>query len=221
MVGGDRLDITLTAAEGADVLVTTPGAAKWYRTIAGPAAQNLATHLASDAVFQLVPQPTIVFDGADVRLNTQHRIQLGARFVAWDILALGGRHQQALVSGRLRARTDVFIGTSLQYHEGMAFAAADPFTASPLGLGGAGVVATFLASAPAIDAAMLAAARATRAPDGLRHAATILPGAQPLLVIRALGTCADAAFRWFSDLRDALTPSLLGRPATHPRIWYT
>src|SRR5258708_12333052 len=37
IAGGDELDLAVTAGGGAAVLLTTPGAAKWYRS-AGPAA---------------------------------------------------------------------------------------------------------------------------------------------------------------------------------------
>src|SRR5688572_3671118 len=49
IAGGDELDLQTRAGEGACVLLTTPGAGKWYRS-AGPwATQSLAFEAGRDA----------------------------------------------------------------------------------------------------------------------------------------------------------------------------
>jgi urease accessory protein UreH len=87
IAGGDELSLKVGTENGAAALLTTPGAAKWYRSARAWARQ--------DAVFDVkgalewLPQETIVFDGA--LAETAYDVNLGAaaRFIGWDIVCLG------------------------------------------------------------------------------------------------------------------------------------
>ena len=62
IVGGDQLSVHVRAAPQSSVLMTTPGAGKWYRS-AGPwASQKLRFDVSGS--LEWLPQETIVFDGA-------------------------------------------------------------------------------------------------------------------------------------------------------------
>src|SRR5712664_2458167 len=74
IAGGDELEIGARAAEGAHALLTTPGAARWYRT-AGPwASQCLDLEIADGACIEWLPQETLVYDGALADLRTEVRL---------------------------------------------------------------------------------------------------------------------------------------------------
>jgi len=87
IAGGDELTLNLIAGKGASVLLTTPGAAKWYRS-SGPWAKQAAQFDVQE-VLEWLPQETIAFDGA--RAQTAYDVNLGAQagIIGWDIVCLG------------------------------------------------------------------------------------------------------------------------------------
>jgi hypothetical protein len=89
IAGGDELDLALDVAAGAHALLTTPGAAKWYRS-AGPwARQRVAIKVAQGAALEWLPQETIIFDGAAARISIEVRLARDARYLGWEIVCLG------------------------------------------------------------------------------------------------------------------------------------
>jgi len=67
MVGGDELTLEVKTGRNAAALLTTPGAAKWYRSAGPRARQSLSFEVAG--VLEWLPQETIVFDGARAELE--------------------------------------------------------------------------------------------------------------------------------------------------------
>src|SRR5690606_5313795 len=88
LVSGDDLRIDVHAASGASALLTTPGAGRIYRarTAYQPARQVQRVQLAidDDAVLEWLPQPTIVFDGADVLLDLHVDLATTGAFLGWE-----------------------------------------------------------------------------------------------------------------------------------------
>src|SRR5690349_2631589 len=87
IAGGDELAIRVKAGKDAAALLTTPGAAKWYRS-AGPVARQ-AISLESAGTLEWLPQETIVFDGARAELDFEADLAPGARLIGWDLVCLG------------------------------------------------------------------------------------------------------------------------------------
>ena len=87
IAGGDELSLNARTGENACALLTTPGAAKWYRS-AGPWARQRVAFDVHGAL-EWLPQETIVFDGA--LADSAYHVDLGARagFIGWDIVCLG------------------------------------------------------------------------------------------------------------------------------------
>ena len=74
-------------SEGHRALLTTPGAAKWYRS-AGPwARQTLQFEV--EGSLEWLPRETIVFDGALAQLETIIDIGAQASYVGWEVVCLG------------------------------------------------------------------------------------------------------------------------------------
>ncbi|MEP7084917.1 MAG: urease accessory protein UreD, partial [Betaproteobacteria bacterium] len=64
IAGGDRLRVDLHADTDAHVLLTTPGAAKWYKANGREASQSTRVSAAAGAIVEWLPLETIIFDGA-------------------------------------------------------------------------------------------------------------------------------------------------------------
>ncbi|HEY6240553.1 MAG TPA: urease accessory protein UreD [Burkholderiales bacterium] len=217
IAGGDELEIAVHAADRAHALLTTPGAAKWYRT-AGPwASQSLTIEAGDGACVEWLPQETIVFDGALAGMRTEVRLAGTARYIGWEILCLGRSGSgERFARGTCRAETTLRRDGRLLRFERGAIEGGGPLLDSPAGLAGEAVCGTLLASAEGLGA-ILARCRELK-PESGAGAVTLLPG---VLVARYLGASSEAAKRYFTQLWRLLRPAVAGIEAREPRIWST
>jgi urease accessory protein len=217
VVGGDALEIRIHIADGAHAVVTTPGAAKFYRSAGELARQDQQLSVAPGGVLEWFPQPAILFPGARVASRTGIDLADGARCIGWDILSLGRpvigeRFAQGALDATLRVSRN---GRPLLLDRLRVADAAD--LDRPSGLAGHPVSAAMVASGA--EAGDVDAARAVlEAAPGLLAGVTLQGD---LLVARALADTTERVQRVFCALWVALRPRLLGRDAVLPRIWAT
>ncbi len=213
IAGGDELELAARAGAGAHALLTTPGAAKWYRS-AGPwAKQKLAFEVAG--VLEWLPQETIVFDGALADMGREVNLGPDARFLGWEILCLGRTGSgERFGRGEIRLHTRISRAGRLVFLERGRIEGGGKLMHSPVGLGGRSVLGTVLAASAGLDSKSVAECRSA-APGA---AITLLPG---LLVARYLGDSSEEAKRCLARVWSVLRPALAGREAVEPRIWRT
>ena len=217
MVGGDRLRVTVQVQRDAAVVVTTPGATKFYRSGGAEASQR--QHLSIDAGGSLewFPQENIFFPGARADLDTRVYLESGARFMGWEIHCLGRpaieeRFHRGELSLQMRIFRDgaplLLERLPVSKREGLSGAAS---------LRGFPVAASFLAAG--VTGELQESVRNLLAE---RHraiaGATLL---DDLLVVRYLGASTEAVRGLFVDIWTLLRPALTGRAACPPRIWST
>jgi urease accessory protein len=217
IAGGDDLEIAVRAADGAHALLTTPGAARWYRT-AGPwASQRLKLEIADGACLEWLPQETIVYEGALADIRTEVRLAGGARFIGWEIACFGRTGSgERFGRGACALETLVWRDGKLLRLERGRIEGGGALLDSPAGLAGRPVCGTLLAVAPDLEP-LLSRCREAR-PEGGEGAVSLLPG---VLVARCLGSSSEAAKRYFTQLWRLLRPTVAGREAAEPRIWST
>ena len=222
IAGGDHLAISAEVGAGAHAQLTTPGAGKWYRSGGAEASQCIAFTVGEGAMLEWLPQETIVFDGAQARMDTRLSLAADSRYIGWDILCLG----RAAAGERFeKGRFDLFfrVDRSNQpiWLERGGFDGNDAMLSSPAGWAGATVCGTLLCAFPELPqqaAALLEACRKIIPVDGANHGLSALPG---IIVARYLGDSSEAARLWFAALWEILRPACCGRPAILPRIWNT
>lgn len=206
IAGGDELVLDVHA--NAHALLTTPGAAKWYRS-AGPWAKHKLAFQVRDTL-EWLPRETIVFDGALAELECDVTLGSDARYIGWEIVCLGRTGSgERFSSGRLKMHTRVRRDGKLLWLERGEIEAGGVLMRSPTGLGGRPVFGTLVATCDA--GAAMSQCRAL-APT------TSLPG---LTIARYLGDSTEAAFEAFAAIWTLLRPSVVGRNAIAPRIWCT
>lgn len=90
LVAGDRLQLQVRAGRDTAALLTTPGAQKWYRSTNGRAAV-VDTRLVIDdgAALDWLPQPSILFDGAQARQSLVIELAATASTVGWEAVVRG------------------------------------------------------------------------------------------------------------------------------------
>lgn len=221
MVGGDVLTLSAQLGVESRVLLTTPGAGRWYRSNALPAAQETAFRLADGALLEWLPQETIFFDGARAALGLAVEISGSAVFCGWEILCLGRQAAgEGFNSGIIRLSSEIRLDGRRLWMERAQLDGADPLLHSPVGLAGRPVAATLVLAGWEAPPEALAACRGI----GVREEAGELCGVTRLprlLIARYLGASAEAAKTYFIALWQRLRPCYAGREAVLPRIWAT
>ena len=220
IAGGDRLEFDIALDTGAQALLTTPGAGKWYRS-AGPLAEQIvAIKVGAGATAEWLPQESIVFAGAEARMRTEVDLAPGARYIGLETLCFGRRASgETFQRGHLHLATDIRSEGRLLWRERGIIDGGSPLLDSPIGLAGYSVCSTVLAAGIDLPVETLAACRAATADaTGAQAGVSAMP---QIFVGRYLGHSAEAAREWFVTLWQHLRPIVVGREAAVPRIWNT
>ena len=219
VVGGDQLAVHATAGEGAHALLTSPGAAKWYRANGHVSGQHVVLRAGSGAAIEWLPQESIFFDQACVRLRHEVELAADACYIGCDIVCLGrSASGETFNTGSISQHVQIRRGGRLLWWEQGVLAAGGALMASPLGLGGHTVCATLIAVGASAAPAVVAALREIKVPAGAQFGATQM---KSLVVVRLLCGDSEAARRIMLAAWQLLRPAMLGRDAVVPRIWNT
>jgi urease accessory protein len=242
LVGGDRLRVSVDVGPGAQAVITTPAAAKHYRSAGLTARQEQRFTVGAGGVLEWLPHETILFDGAISQLRTRVELDAGARFIGIDLVCFGlPARAERFQRGRCRQRLELWRRAGARHSDADLhplvlergdFDGGAPVHAARWGLAGAPVIGTLLAApAPPVDCDALAAIRALAQalPPGDLASVTRLGvgvgvgvGAPAsALCCRYLGGSAERGGHFLREAWRLLRPALLGRVAVKPRIWAT
>jgi urease accessory protein len=251
VVGGDQLRIAVDCGAQAAALITTPGAAKWYKANGHISRQHVNLAVGAGASIEWLPQETIFFNQAHVMLDHHVSLAAEARYIGVEILCFGRTASgEKFRQGRIGQHTTIRRDGKLLWWEQGTLDADSGDMQSMLALGGYTVCATLIAVGAAGDkpfpSELLASLRKLGKPDpreglgereepvsrmsgdsrGLHIAEdpTARAGVtqiKNLLVARYLGHSSAAARSWTSAAWQQIRPALTGRAASVPRIWHT
>jgi urease accessory protein len=215
VVGGDQLRIEARVGQGAHALLTSPGAAKWYRANGRPSELAVVLDIGPGASLEWLPQESIFFDRADALIEQSISLADDARYLGCEIICLGRRAAgERFGSGSIRQRTTITrAGRLLWWEQGRL---ATELVDSPLGLAGKTVCATMIAVGSRLPAPVLAALRGLC--DEPLFGVSQLPD---VLTVRYLGDDSEVARELMLAAWGLLRPALLGRPPCELRSWRT
>lgn len=149
IAGGDHLTFDIHVGASAHALVTTPGAGKWYRTNAKQAFQHIFIHVENDAVFEWLPQETMLFDGANARSETIIQLDSQASFIGWDMLVIGRQaREEKFQTGAYKNQFQLKRNEQLLVADTLHFRGDDRWLSSSLGMNHHAVMGSFWAVAP-------------------------------------------------------------------------
>ncbi|WP_334190711.1 urease accessory protein UreD [Noviherbaspirillum sp.] len=216
VVGGDELSIHACVGDDAAALVTTPGAAKWYRAGGRISRQSVHLNVGENASLEWLPQESIFFDDAHVRLDNHVELAGDASYIGCEILCFGRTASgESFTSGRIEQRTSIRReGRMVWFEQGMLDAGSDA-VASPLGLNAKTVCATLIVVGKTVSAAVIKELRETCGE------AVGITQMKSVLVARHLGDSSEAAKQLMTMVWQRLRPAVTGREAVVPRIWQT
>ena len=218
VVGGDQLQIDASIGAHAHALISTPGAAKWYKANGKISRQRVTLDVAAGAALEWLPQETIFFDTAHVALDQHIALAADATYIGCEILCMGRRASgESFNTGTITQRTQIRRGGKLVWWEQGALIGGR--LDSPLSLNGCTVCATLIAVGAVPPPAVLAAIRTEIEADG--SPAFGITQFKGVLVARHLGDDSETARRLMLTVWRHLRPHLLRREAVTPRIWQT
>ncbi len=219
VVAGDLLSVQISVATGAQVLVTTPAATKFYRSQGRVAEQRQLLCVQEGGCLEYLPQETIVYGAAQVKTRTRVELEPGASFCGWDIVCLGraasGDH---FTAGELDQAFELWQGSRPLWIERARFAATAAVRNAAWGLGGRRVSGTFVCTG--LSPVAVAAARAAVDYDPAKELFAVTQ-TRSVILCRYLGDNTERARQVLAAAWAAVRPVLFGRPASPPRIWLT
>lgn len=215
IVSGDALSLNVTVGQHAHALLTTPGAAKWYRSSGSEAESATRLTVETGASLEWLPREAIVFDGARACARMDIDVAPQGRCIGWEIWCLGRTAAgERLRSGRLQLETRLRVAGRLRWEERGILDGHSPLLTCAAGLAGQPVFGALWAVGPQASASLIDACRRERASGAV--ALTQLPD---VLIARYLGGSTEEAFAWFSTIWALLRPAYLERDSVRPRIW--
>ena len=218
LAGGDELVLDARVRPHAHVLLTTPAAAKWYRSMGPWAKQCARIDAAPAACVEWLPQESILFDGARAEIALEVDLHGDAVFLGWDTFCMGRTASgEAFTRGACRLMSCISRNGRVIWFERGLMRAGDRFFTSPAGLNGRTVFGTFVAASSAVDRDLVERCRSETADEG-RAAVTQTPG---VLIVRYLGDSSEAAREYFRRIWRHVRPALAATPAKIARIWNT
>jgi urease accessory protein len=222
VAGGDELAITTSLGSEAHAFLTTPGAAKWYRANGKLARQDVRLQIGDGASLEWLPQETIFFNAAHVRLDNSIALGRNAVYIGCETLCFGRTASgESFNAGSIEQRTSIRQEGKLVWFEQGSLTGDDHSMSSPLAMAGKTVFSTLIAVGKTIPSSLMSAIRADAAP---LVDSTDLFGATQLksvFVARYLGNSSALARQLMIRAWQRLRPELLGRDGVTPRIWNT
>lgn len=149
IAGGDHLTFEIVVDAAAHALVTTPGAGKWYRTNGKQAYQHIHISVKHNAVFEWLPQETMLFDGANAYSETLIQLDQTASFIGWDMLVIGRQaRDEKFQSGAYRSHFKLWRNQQLLVADTLSFKGNDRWLSSCLGMNNHAVMGSLWAVPP-------------------------------------------------------------------------
>jgi urease accessory protein len=223
VAGGDALTLALSLSRQSKVLLTTPGAGKWYKANGQEASQHLIFNLQDEACLEWLPQENILFDGSQVKFSAEIKLSKNARYAGWEILCFGRQAQgETWNTGAMHQNVAIYREGARIWLERASIQDARELMHSVAGLNGNAVSASFVIAAGAVPAEVLTHCREIQPKLALdmhaRYGVTALP---EIFSARYIGQSAQCARAYFEQLWQILRPWYLGCDSVRPRIWNT
>jgi len=224
IVGGDVLELELSMGEGTHGLITTPGAARFYRSAGEPALQRVEARLCEGARLEWLPLETICHRASLGENRMRFHLAPGAEMIGWDVLALGlpasgeafdqGRYTQSIELPGAWLERGVIDGTDSRLLD------------SPLGFDGQRVMATmWFAAGSAIDEGrrdrLLESARECASGHELAKRCGVTAAQPRCVVLRVLAPRVEPAMQLLVQVWKVWRREAWGMAPCAPRVWRT
>lgn len=218
VVDTDLIDINVKVQAGANALITTPGATKFYRSSGFTASVKQVLQLQPASSLEWFPQDNIYFPGAQVNAVTRIDLHETSTFMGWDITCLGRpSNNETFSHGDLFSRLQINRSGAPILNEFLRINTRTP-SHSTTAMRNYPMQALFIATPCNIDHLQQVRSWLTALNQQYPIAVTLV---DDILLVRALGHHSQILQTSLLGVWQYLRPQLLGRPAVFPRIWAT
>lgn len=219
VVGGDRLDLNFHLLPNAQALITTVSAGKVYRSNGLQAKQSIQIQVDANACLELLPQETIVFNGAIYRQDLRVELAQGASWLGWEITRFGrsARGERFLI-GDWRSHTEVWRQGIPLWIDRQWLPGGEEIINSPHGLAEQPVVASLAWIGQPVSPSIVEKARLLWA-VAPRQGSSGVTRLEAGLLCRYRGFSTVEVKSWFIDVWQLLRQSFLARNRCIPRVW--
>ncbi len=217
---GDTLNIDVEVAQGSHLLVTTPGATRFYRCEQTGTRQCTTLRVHPGARLEWLPLEGLAYPGTLATNALTLHVAEGAELLAWDVLCLG--LPTAGVAFERGSFTQRWHWPGVWREQGVLAAEDTRLLHSPLGLGGHAALGTLVyacgtpLSTPQRET-LLEQVRAALPWGDVRAAATS-PDAR-LLLVRASAPLVEPLMQTLQSAWAMLRAAAWGMAAPAPRAW--
>ena len=212
IVGGDKLELDIFLDHDSHLLMTMPGASKFYRSHGNISQLKQKFTLAKNSIMEWLPQENIFFNGANANLTTEFNLTLNSRLLGWETLCFGRpvMHEK-FVQGNIKSRLTINLPDELGLDEHLKIIEGN---SAPIGN------YTYSATlfAYPINLAILQQVQKRFENSRVPIGATALG---QLLTVRMLANDNQICQQYLHQLWALLRPLIINSPACPPRIWAT
>jgi len=224
LAGGDRLEVELNLSARSHAVLTTPGAARYYRSLGEAAVQHVKLRVDDGARLEWLPLEAIAYDGCKAENRLQFDLQGDAAMIGWDMLALGlPASDQPYTRGHVLQHLEM---PGVWLERGHIAAGDTALREGPTGLAGHGVLGTLWCAAGTampgtLRESLLEAARDVMADHTLAASAGATSPDTRVVVCRALSHRVEPLFGLWQQIRGRWRTLLWQLEPQPPRIWRT
>jgi urease accessory protein len=216
IVGGDVLELSVSTQQHSSVLLTTPGATKFYKTNGEIATQNQRVRISDQSSLELLPQETIYYPNTNASVSTTVYLEGSGHYLGWEVHCFGlPARGNVLEKGIARLGLSVYRDNTLLLRDAAlinekkknfqaSFMRDWPVYGSFLMTGGSD--------------SLLETLRNKVLEDHHLCGATLV---EDLLIIRYLGSSVLQVRNLFLRAWQIARPLVLGKLPVPPRIWQT
>jgi urease accessory protein len=224
LVGGDKLDIHVTATGVAHGLITTPGATRFYRSEGAPAIQHTHIALADKARLEWLPLEAICYNQCLAENHLSLNLAPQAELMGWDITAFGlPSASLPFVKGSFLQHIEV---PGVWLERGQLEASDARLMDGPTGLAGLRCMASlfFVSGSPLERSrreAGLELARQVMAAHALYGTTGATCPNPQAMVVRVLSPLVEPAMQLLKQVWGVWRAHFWQLPVASPRIWST
>ena len=220
VAGGDRLSIRMNVGSGAHALLTTPAAGKYYRSPKALSTQTIGINVDINSVCEWFPQESIFYNGAGTNMKTVVNLNLGSRYIGWDVACLGLEASgNPFEKGEIRQNIEIYKNSVPIFIEAANIRGDSGSLTAPWGLNGKKVFGYMVCVPCPAELVKKIKSLEERKDHGRIFSVTLV--GKEVLVCRFLGKHAFNAFKVFLRTWEIIRSDLMGKPSCPPRIWKT
>lgn len=243
IVSGDTLALCVALAKNSRVLVTTPGAARFYRArvadaLASLQTQNVNLTVSDNASLEYLPMETLIYNKANALNNIKIHVEGAGQYIGWEITCLGLPHiEQPFEQGNLTQSMTLFHDKKCLFYDKMAISTAEGNSNAMMdqrvALGGHHVVGNMIlfdgAANTKQELLQLDIPFTAHLVSLCREAIRILDVSaliavtelQNVIIVRYLGSSSEQCRYIFAAIWKDVRPIMLNMQGIVPRIWHT